>query len=368
MTGDAIFALDINTGKPLWVYRGKRIPNISVTVAGDTIFFVESKPTSDQRNTALEERKRLVSQGIYKQGAEAELGTDETDVRLIVALDVVTGKIRWKKPLDLTGCGGNKMGSAYADGLLLFFGHFSNHDQKFFLHNKLTWRRITTLDARTGQVIWSRPLNYLRRPLIVGDKIIIEPRACNLRTGEIITRRHPVTNEQVSWEFLRPGHSCGITSASADTLFYRSFCGAIYEMDKDKGIDLFGAVRTGCWLDVIAANGLMLMPEASSGCTCSYPLRCSVALVHKPEKIMGNWSVFISDGDMTPVKHLAVNLGAPGDMRNERGILWLGYPRIPKTYSIFNANPKYGVRFDLQEKLASGGGVLLQRLQGRQNR
>ncbi|MCK4628692.1 MAG: PQQ-binding-like beta-propeller repeat protein, partial [Sedimentisphaerales bacterium] len=127
MTGDAVFALDINTGKPLWVYCGKRIPNISVTVAGDTIFFVESEPTSDQRATALEERKRLVSQGIYKQGTDAKLGPDETDVRLIVALDVATGKIRWKKPLDLTGCGGNKMGSAYADGLLLFFGHFSNH-------------------------------------------------------------------------------------------------------------------------------------------------------------------------------------------------------------------------------------------------
>jgi outer membrane protein assembly factor BamB len=355
MTGDAVFALDVDTAKPLWVYHGKGIPNITVTAADDTVFFVEGSPTSAQRATALNERKRLVSRGIYKQGTEAEPGPNETDVRLIVALDAATGEIRWKRPLDLTGCGGDKMGSAYADGLLLFFGHFSNHDQKYFLNNKLTWRRITALDAQTGKVVWSRPLNYLRRPLIVGDKIIIEPRACNLRTGEIITRRHPVTDEQVSWEFLRPGHSCGITSASADTLFYRSYCGAIYEMNEDKGINLFGAVRMGCWLDIIAANGLMLMPEASSGCTCSYPLRCSVALVNKPEKTMGNWSVFISGGDMTPVKHLAVNLGAPGDMKDERGILWLGYPRIRKTHSVYNANPKYGVRFDLQEKLASEG-------------
>jgi hypothetical protein len=176
-----------------------------------------------------------------------------------------------------------------------------------------------------------------------------------LRTGEIINRDHPVTGERVPWEFLRPGHSCGITSASADTLFYRSYCAALYELNEDKGISLFGAVRTGCWLDIIAANGLMLMPEASSGCTCSYPLRCSVALVNKPNKTMGNWSIFVSQGAMRPVRQLAINLGSPGDMRDHNGVLWLGYPRIRQTYSVYNAYPNYGVRIDLHEQLAPGG-------------
>ena len=364
MTGDAVFALDADTAKPLWVYRGKGIANITVTTADDAVFFGDGEPTAAQRATAIEERQRLVSQGIYKQGAEGDLGPDETDVRLVVALDVATGKTRWKKPIDLTGCGGNKMGSAYADGLLLFFGHFSNHDQRFFLRDKLTWRRITAINAQTGQVVWSRPLNYLRRPVIIGDKVIIEPRACDLRTGEIIQRSHPVTGEQVPWEFLRPGHSCGVTSASADTLFYRSYCTAIYEMDRDQGISLFGGIRNGCWLDVIAANGLMLVPERSSGCTCSYPLRCSAALVHKPGKTMSNWSVFISQGAMTPVKHLAINLGAPGDMRDEKGTLWLGYPRIRETYSVYNAYPNYGVQLDIHEKLAPGGSYFCRDFKG----
>ena len=364
MTGDAVFALDVDTAKPLWVHRGKGIAAITVTTVDDTVFFGECEPTAAERATAIEERQRLVGQGIYRPDIEAEIGSEESDVRVVVALDKATGTIRWKKPIDLTGCGGTKMGSAYADGLVLFFGHFSNHDQRFFLGNKLTWRRITALDAQTGQVVWSRPLNYLRRPVIIGDKIIIEPRACHLRTGEIINRSHPVTGEQVPWEFLRPGHSCGVTSASADTLFYRSYCGAIYEMNEDKGISLFGAVRMGCWLDIIAANGLTLMPEASSGCTCSYPLRCSVALVNKPNKTMGNWSVFISQGAMTPVKHLAVNLGAPGDMRDEKGILWLGYPRIRDTYSVYNSYPHYGIRFDIHEKLVPGGSFFCRDFKG----
>jgi hypothetical protein len=44
------------------------------------------------------------------------------------------------------------MGTAYADGLLLFFGHFSNHDALFFKKGELTWRRIKALNPETGEV------------------------------------------------------------------------------------------------------------------------------------------------------------------------------------------------------------------------
>ena len=148
--------------------------------------------------------------------------------------------------------------------------------------------------------------------------------ACDLHTGQIIMRNHPISGKQVPWEFLRPGHSCGITSASAEALFYRSYNVGIYELTEDKGFSLFEGVRPGCWLNMIAANGLMLMPEASSGCTCSFSLRCSLALVNKPGKATSGWIIFITHGEMTPVQHLAVNFGAPGDMRDNEGTLWFG--------------------------------------------
>jgi hypothetical protein len=31
--------------------------------------------------------------------------------------------------------------------------------------------------------------------------------------------------------------------------------------------------RPGCWINLIPAGGLLLMPEASSGCTCEYPVQ-----------------------------------------------------------------------------------------------
>lgn len=354
MGGDTLFATDVNTGKHLWVYRGKRIPNITVCTTGAELFFVESEPSEDQRAAALEEKRRLVEQGLYEQGDEAKLKLAEADVRIVVALEVATGKVLWKKPLELTGCGGDKMGTAWADGVLLFFGHFSNHDTGFFKKNELTWRRITAINAKTGEVLWSRPLNYLRRPLVIGGKIIVEPRACELRTGKLVTRKHPITGNDVTWEFLRPGHCCSVTSASASTLFYRSYWAAMYDFADDKGLSLFGAIRPGCWLNMIAANGLMLMPEASSGCTCSFPLRCSVALVNKPKKVTGNWTVFVTHGATTPVKHLAVNFGAPGDMKADDGTIWFGYPR-PKTVSNIGYG-SYEIKLDLKDKAIEGMG------------
>ena len=197
-------------------------------------------------------------------------------------------------------------------------------------------------------MVWSKALNYRTRPLIVGDKIIIEPRACDLYTGEIVMRSHPVTGEQVPWEFLRPGHTCAITSASANGLYYRSSCTAFYDLENDRGVTQFGAVRPGCAINLIPANGVLLFPEASSGCTCSFPVRTSLVLKQKSERPQP-WTVFITHGDMTPVKHFAINLGAPSDMRDDDGTLWFGYPN-PKTVYSKNHFPHYGVKFDLKEE------------------
>ena len=91
----------------------------------------------------------------------------------------------------------------------------------------------------------------------------------------------------------------------------------------------------------------MLFPEASAGCTCSFPLRTTVVL--KPEKRQdaGDWSVFISQGPITPVKRFGINLGAPGDKKDEKGNIWFGYPR-PKT--------DYGIKFDLHEVIKENMG------------
>jgi hypothetical protein len=40
----------------------------------------------------------------------------------------------------------------------------------------------------------------------------------------------------------------------------------------------FGGIRPGCWINVIPAGGLLLMPDATDRCTCSYLIKTSIVL------------------------------------------------------------------------------------------
>jgi hypothetical protein len=50
-------------------------------------------------------------------------------------------------------------------------------------------------------------------------------------------------------------------------------------------------------------------------------------IVFEPREHKMTWGVYYADGATTPVQHLALNLGAPGDRRDGHGKLWLGCPR-----------------------------------------
>jgi len=344
---EALFAFDLNKKDLLWVREDLNVHHPSICISEDIIYFLDIVRDKAQQEEAKEERRALIETGIYEFDEQIGDSADLSDVRRLVALHARSGDMLWERVVDLAGCGGSKVGVAMQDGVLLFFAHYSNHDRSAFEEGKLRWRRILAMDADSQKILWSRPLNYLRRPLVVQDKIIIEPRACSLKTGHILSRIHPITGLETPFEFLRPGHSCGITSASLHTLFYRSYCTAIYDLETDEGLTLFGGIRPGCWVNLIPANGLLLFPEASSGCTCSFPLRCSVAMKPTRDPSSKPWNVFIGDGPQAPVRHLAVNLGSPGDTRDDSGTLWFAYPR-PKCW--------YGIKLDLEEEFDSGCG------------
>jgi hypothetical protein len=399
--------MDTETGELLWQHDGEKIANITVALGDGKIFFADNGISEKQKTRTLQRRRQLIDKGLYKEregildelrqrkeflaqrlkenpsyrqkaqveyfisSLQAELfrdehpeGTmtyDDADVRVVYALDAKTGGQLWRRPVDLTGCCGDKMGAAYSSGLLLFFGNHGNHDAWRFREGGMKWRRITALSAEKGRMAWSRALNYRTRPVIVADKIILEPQACDLQTGEIIMRDHPITGKKVPWEFLRPGHTCGTTAASAKGLFYRSACTAFYDLEQDNGVTIFGAYRPGCAISVIPAGGVLLSQEAAAGCTCAYPVRCSLAMIRKPRRAQP-WTVYVTPGELTPVKRFTVNFGAPADRKDYEGTVWFSYPN-PKTRS-YTHFPNYGVKFNLRAKTLPGMGYFCHDFKG----
>jgi len=163
MVGDSIFALDTETGKVLWHHKGKEIAHITISIGDGKIFFAENALTDSQKRNAIEQRKKLAKTGIFREGKgwndhlKNGLAYKDIDARIVFALDAVTGKKIWSRPIDLTGCCGDMMGSAYHKSILFFFGHFGNHDAWRFKDGEFLWRRITAVYDRDALTTFCPP-------------------------------------------------------------------------------------------------------------------------------------------------------------------------------------------------------------------
>lgn len=314
VTSHYLFCLDSRTGDVLWTYKNGAIINPTIAVGNGRVYFVQSH---SQR--ALKDKEGRVTLQVLLKGATE-----------LVALDMRTGKTLWNRPLDISETCHHILFLNYAKDTVLLTGT-SNKNRKVHYH-------LYTFESETGEPLWYRehfhpfwPIGgdhgeQTRHPVIMDDVIYAEPYAYNLRTGEPVTRVHPVTGEEVLWDIYR-GHGCGTFSASDGCLFYRSTYQGMNDIQADAGPSTWTGIRPGCWINMVPAGGVLLVPEGSSGCTCPFPLQTSVA--YYPTQRKENWSAFQSQGNIQPVKHLAVNLGAPGDQRAKDGTLWLSFPRPP---------------------------------------
>jgi len=321
---DCLFAVDIATGEPRWRHEVDKIWLNTVCIGGGRMYFVDRKVTPAQRAEAM---KGITH--VPRRDRHGKLVGP--DVRLVTAVDARTGREAWSRPLYVSDCvqigaGGGDLTAMYADEVLLLCAQpWNGHFWKEFFSGEFSRRSLIALAGDSGRQLWSGHKGYRSRPLIVGKRIIAEPWAHDLKTGAEIMRTHPVTGQRSKWQIARPGHHCGNIAAGPNMLFFRSGTTAHYDLLGDCGTAHFGAHRPGCWINCIPANGVVVMPEASSGCMCPYSLMCTV--VFRPGSADRAWGMFSAPGPMTPVKRLAINFGAPGDRRDSSGRLWLAYPR-----------------------------------------
>ena len=349
---DNIFAYDVRSGKLLWEYKGKHISHVSIAIGDGRVFFIDASLTPEQREVLLKQDKTDLAKLEGKARELAEDRIKKNDMRLAVALDAKTGKQAWAKPVDVTDCseigiGGGSLTLIYQNGHLVLGGANANgHYWEQFLAGEFARRRLVVLDAEKGDKIWAKDANYRHRPVVINNDIIAEPWSYDLYTGEQKMRTHPLTGEKTPWMFARPGHHCGAISATSNMMFFRSKSTAYYNLDEDEGTEHFAGQRLGCWINTIPANGLVMIPEASAGCVCLFSVASTI--VFEPRADRMSWGVYSANGMTTPVQHMALNIGAPGDRRDAHGKLWLGYPRPSSRTGI-------DLPLDLKHTFATGG-------------
>jgi outer membrane protein assembly factor BamB len=257
VTSDYMFAMNKDNGKPLWKYKDGLIVNTTITVASGRMYFIETHSPK-----ALADKVGRMPVKTLFDGGE----------KFLVALDMKTGRNVYKKKIDVTNFE-EPVYLNYAKEILLLSGSKLVGDSIRYHYN--------AFDARTGNTCWDVTHDsglaidgghgeYNRHPTIIDDIIYAWPYAYNLKTGEKID----------GWKFDRRGHGCGGVSASAQCMFWRGGNPWMYDLGPDGGPARLNTVtRPGCWINIIPAGGLVLIPESSSGCTCGFALQTSMAYI-----------------------------------------------------------------------------------------
>ncbi len=353
---DGIFAIDLKTGKHLWDYQGQSISHRTIAIGPKRVFFIDSTITSEQRAEILEQDKTALEDLAGKEREIAEDRLKTADLRRAVGIDSRSGEQLWSHPVDVTDCseigiGGGMLTLMYQNNTLILGGANANgHYWKQFVAGEFSRRRLVALSADDGYKLWAKDANYRHRPIIVGEKVLAEPWIYDLQTGEQQTRKHPITGEDVPWSMMRTGHHCGmLTGADSGMIMFRSGFTGFMDLEQDAGVRHFAGHRLGCWINAVPANGLVMIPEASAGCVCLFSIASTVVL--EPREARRPWAIYSSVGTKTPVRHLALNLGAPGDRKDAHGTVWLSYPRY-KAYQ----ETSLDVKLDLKPQFASKGG------------
>ena len=75
------------------------------------------------------------------------------------------------------------------------------------------------------------------------------------------------------------------------TLLFRSATLGYYDLSGARQTENYGGIRPGCWINALPAGGIVLLPDATAGCECSYLNKAWIALEPVPRRVADQlWS------------------------------------------------------------------------------
>lgn len=247
------FAMDAGTGKLKWSYTPKdSIRNNAITIGNGRVYLID-------RPLAMADR---ITNPSPNGKHRARLKPGEHPGGSLMAFDAITGKALWQQPEDIFG---TQLAISEKYNILLMFYQAARFDFGHILPSEIGGR-MAAFDARTGQRIWDRKVSHKSRPLINDDMIYAYGGAWNLKTGEEIPFK------------LDRTHGCGQIAGSTYLMLFRSATLGYLDLIRNAGIENYGGIRPGCWINAIPSAGLALVPDGSSKCLCSYQMHAWLAL------------------------------------------------------------------------------------------
>ncbi|NLX95397.1 MAG: PQQ-binding-like beta-propeller repeat protein [Rhodopirellula sp.] len=245
-----LVALDRSTGTTLWRRKAaQRFNNNGLSMGRGLVFAVDS-------------RSAIESQQDSRRG---ELSKELPST--ILAIDARSGEVRWSRvttnPYRTYGIG-NWLGIRGNDDWVAYC-----READLLLAGKSG--RAYAFAAADGKPIWQRPTGAA--PWILrGDTFIHQGGGvCRIDNGE-----------PVGEAFAIQRGGCNYAVASKHLLLVRERSISYFDSESRQKQSLF-AVRSGCSNSLVAADGVLSVPNFAVGCICNYPVQTSLAMILMPE-------------------------------------------------------------------------------------
>jgi len=314
-----LLVLNRYTGEILWSKQARHgFRHNAIAVGNNKIFCLDKM--SEQKIARLKRR-----------------GIANPEIPVLYAFDLETGKAIWSNADNIFGTWLSY--SVEHDVVIEATRH--SGDSAEDEHEPSYFGKITAYRGSNGKVLWFHDQKegaYYGPVILYHDMVITQSggssnsgypitKALNIFTGAHVTRIHPLTRETIPWQWLR-FKGCNTAVASENLMTFRSGSASFVDLTKGQGTSNLGGFRAGCTSNLIPANGVLSAPDYTRTCTCSYQNQASLAMVHTPEGEAWSFDYYPNVEKATPVTHVGLNLGAPGNRFGENGVLWIEYPSI----------------------------------------
>ena len=235
----ALFAINPNNGKVDWRYDAKdALRHNTIAIGGGNVLLID-------RPLAMYDRKRDGKPKGERPGR-------------LVALYARTGEKMWEEEKDIYGT----VNAISAEHGVVVMGYSPT---RFKLASEIGGR-LSGFRLSNGQRLWDVKAGYGSRPMINGKTIYAQGGAWDVRTGK-----------PRDFNFKR-SYGCGTLASSTNLLVFRSATLGYADLEEPETTRNFEGMRPGCWINAIPAGGLVLVPDASASCSCSYQNRSWIAL------------------------------------------------------------------------------------------
>ena len=249
----ALFCLDRHTGQLRWTYDGgSAIANAAICIDEQSVYFIESTAPA-----AAGDSDGRVPLATFTEGSGEH----------ITCLDRDTGRVVWRHQCDLLFR--HVMHLSCAQGVVLA-GGCRSHERDF-------WYHLRAYRATDGSPLWERDVpsgfgtkdtdhgKQDKHAMIIGNTVYLKQGNFDLTKGTPLGYRFPTS-------------SCAECSSSLKHIFSRNGgCPTAFALNgKGKGVTLCSAMRPGCYISIIPAGGIVVLPALSAGCTCGYTLQTSI--------------------------------------------------------------------------------------------